>query len=346
MDDFVSHKNIGVMNIACRNMIRDKFKVNLEENELYGIIDNLIDSMKEEFLHENLNTNELNNIVLSRVKEMLLVQPKQSGDVVSNENKLNDDMINIKLRELESRRQIIPEFPQADVENTRQFAKQNLPIQQNPISITLPKNKKEDYKTLIINSIKRDWIKQPFRNNIKFNISQDLHNNIFYPECILLPRFVRNITPYVLMNISDGEKIIYYSFTCCNSDSGHWNKWVPVDNPENISLSSKTWSIKLFDFTNNELDIGKDLCKITQVHSLNDSYYRLTSDTKIKGDMICLLINNEKHIYRTISHDHCEDNTFTLEKEEFTELDFIDASILDVSEQFSFIMKYCYKFSG
>lgn len=342
MDDFVSSHNIGIMNIACRNMISDKFKVEFEENEISGIIRDLINKMKDEFSTENLKTNELNNIVLGRVKDLLTIPPEHI-DMTTSDEKLNDDMINIKLKELESRRQIIPDFSANVVESINtNIGQHNQVASHKPISITLPKHKNESYKTLIINSINRDWIKQPLRNNIKFNMSHDLHLNTFYPYCILLPRFVQNITPYVLLNISDGEKTIYYSFTCENNSTGTWNKWITVEHPENISLNSKIWSIKLFDFANNELNLGKDYCKITHVQTVDETHFKLTCDNMINGNIICIRIKNGKNIYKNISC--CDDkNVILIEKEDFVESDFINAVILDVTEQYSFIMKYCYK---
>ena len=285
MDDFASSNNFGIIKIACRNMISDKFKIDIEDNEISDILSDVIETMKVEFSTDNFKTNELNNIVLSRVKDLLTIKPNED-DTATNDQKLDDDMINIKLRELESRRQIIPEFTPHIVDSKKNNSEQQNSIAKpNPISITLPKHKAETYKTLIINSINRDWIKQPLRNNIKFSMSHDLHLNLFYPYCILLPKFVRDITPYVLLNISDGEKTVYYSFTCENDNCGNWNKWVTVENTENISLNTKIWSIKMLDFANNELDLGKDFCKIIQVQTLDETRFQLTCDNNINGNI-------------------------------------------------------------
>lgn len=344
MDDFTSSNNFGIIKIACRNMISDKFNLDIEDNEISDILNDVIETMKEEFSTESLKTNELNNIVLSRVKDLLTFQSNNSNqdDSTTNDEKLDDDMINIKLRELESRRQIIPEFTPNIIDNTKTNFEHSSIAKPNPISITLPKHKTETYKTLIINSINRDWVKQPLRNNIKFSMSQDLHLNIFYPHCILLPKFVRNITPYVLLHISDGERTVYYSFTCENDSCGSWNKWVTVENPENISLNTKIWSIKMFDFANNELNLGKDFCQIIQVQTLDETKFELTCDNNINGNMICIRMKNGKNVYKNIKETDNK-NVFILEKEDFIESDFINAVVLDVTEQYSFIMKYCYK---
>ena len=56
MDDFTSSNNFGIINIACRNMISDKFKIGIEDNELSDILNHVIETMKAEFSTENFKT--------------------------------------------------------------------------------------------------------------------------------------------------------------------------------------------------------------------------------------------------------------------------------------------------
>lgn len=354
MEDFINPKNIGIINIASRNMISDKFNIEFDDNELSDIIDHLVEVMHDEFKAKGLKINELNNIALSRVKDMLLNREKSSHqnnqinqlqpDTKASETKFDDDLINIKLQELESRRKAIPEFSEK-IEEIPKERHENVVYKPNPISITVPKTKKYNYKTLMINSINRDWIKQPFRNNIKFGMSVDTSKNIFFPDCLCLPKFVKNITPYVLMVISDGSKTIYYSFTPTYSGDGKWDIWRTVDNPEKISLSGKTWSIKLLDFTHNDLKLGEDICKVTQVTQVtqatqNDNNGICLKYDKPIGNNIAIKMKNNQTIYKTVTTS--TDHTFVL-YDDFDMTDFIEARILNVDEQFSFIIKYCYR---
>lgn len=341
MEDFISSKNIGIINIACRNMISDKFKIELGDNEISNIVNEIVDAMYDEYQTDGLNTKELNNIALGRVKDMISNRPSQETENKASETKLDDDLINIKLQELESRRKAIPEFTENIEHSTVQKERHdNIIYKPNPISITVPKNKKNNFKTLMINSINRDWLKQPIRNNIKFGMSLDTNNNMFYPHCLCLPKFVKNITPYVLVTISDGTKSIYYSFTTEGNDpSGKWDVWKTVESPENISLSGKIWSLKLLDFTNNELKLGEDDCKITQAVQNEQNELCLKYD-KPTGSNIAIRMKNNQMIYKTISHS--DDYTFVIQ-DEYDITDFIEAKILNIDEQFSFIMKYCYK---
>lgn len=360
MDDFINQKNIRIIILACRNMINDKFSTEsteIDDNELFELVNGFVAEMHTEFENDGFNTNKLNNIVLGRVRNMLSNKPLDSEQYkqdiqISNINdanstpsdtKLDDDLINIKLQELETRRKVIPEFSDK-IEETQQ--KQDIhdvvykPTP--PISITVPKSKKNNFKTLMINSINRDWIKQPLRNNIKFGMSVDTNNNVFFPYCLCLPNFVKNITPYVLMNISDGAKSIYYSFTTDGNGNGNdnkWDIWKTVESPENISLSGKIWSLKLFDFINNELKLGEDNCNITQVLQNDDNTICIKHDKSIGND-IAIKLKNNKTIYTTVNAS--DNRTFTIQ-DDYDITEFINAKILNVEEQFSFIIKYCYK---
>jgi len=350
MEDFTSLKNIGFLNIACRKMINDKFDIELDEKELMNIIDGLVETIHDEFNTNELNIKEMNNIILGKVKD--IVSNKSVDDNKASEIKLDDDLINIKLQELESRRKAIPEFSTRNIEETPKERHENIVYKPNPISITVPKNKKNNFKTLMINSINRDWIKQPLRNNIKFGMSLDTNHHLFFPHCMCLPSFVKNITPYVLMIISDGTKSIYYSFTTdCGQNNGKWDIWKTVENPENISLIGKIWSIKLLDFTNNELNLGEDKCKIIQaIQNDNSNVSNVSNEICLKydkdiGNNIAIKLKNNKTIYKSITQTQTinEEKSFTICEDDLDITDFIDAHILNVDEQLSFIIKYCYK---
>lgn len=354
MEDFTSLKNIGFINMACRKMINDKFDIEIDEKELIDIIEGLVETTYDEFKSNELNTKELNNIVLSRVKD--IISNKSVDDTKASEIKLDDDLINIKLQELESRRKAIPnpEFSSRIIEEeTPKERHENIIYKPNPISITVPKNKKNNFKTLMINSINRDWIKQPLRNNIKFGMSLDTNHHLFFPYCICLPLFVKNITPYVLMIISDGTKSIYYSFTTESSQNhgnGKWDIWKTVENPENISLTGKIWSIKFLDFTNNELKLGEDKCKIIQAIQNNNSNVSNKNEICLKydkeiGNNIAIKLKNNQTIYKSIRQTETqnEEKSFAISEDDLDITDFIDAHILNVDEQLSFIIKYCYK---
>jgi len=231
----------------------------------------------------------------------------------------------------------------------------------NPISITLPSvNDKIHYKNFIINSLNRDWARNVQRNNIKFNISVDVYANTFYPQCICFPSFVKNITPYVLMNITDNSKSLFYSFTCDNKTraSSKWDTWYPVDDVENISLQNKTWSIKFYDFMNNELDLGSDNISITEVSSKNEKEFLLkipmhsdSYDNNFNINDIISIRTYSGKVYNKKITDYVKAernsdgiNIMTIidDNNELVIDDFINSRILNTNNQYSFIIKYCF----
>lgn len=152
------------------------------------------------------------------------------------------------------------------------------------------------------------------------------------------------------MYISDGIKNVYYSLTCTNSN-GKWDIWNTVDNIEKIGLTNKQWSIKFFDFTNRELDLGEDGINIIEVSNSNkgDSTFHLkldkTHDTFDVGDIINIRTNDLKHVFKKITAIddngiHIFDETFNL-----SQSDFLNSKLLVTKKQYSIIIKYNYNIS-
>ena len=74
-------------------------------------------------------------------------------------------------------------------------------------------NKKNiNYKSLIINSYNRDWTIYNNRNNLSLSINIDLTKNIIEPKKLLMPKYVKSITPYITMTINDGKKSQRFQF--------------------------------------------------------------------------------------------------------------------------------------
>lgn len=376
MEDYKNIQNVAILNIACIKMLKEKFNITLSDDKLEKLITEISNEVVKECETMNLNIKELNNITLSKIKKIYqnyvlnsspsskiseTIEREKSNNNLENQI-LDDDYINYKLKELEIKRKIIPQT-QNNLEtnnisdntlnfngvnnNTSSNAKEVI-YKTNPISITLPSTleTKKMYKNFIINSLNRDWFKNPSRNNIKCNITLDYNNNILYPYCICFPKFVKNITPYVLMNINDGSKNIFYTFTCLKSyNDSRWDLWFPIKNVENILLYNKLWSIKFYDFTNNELDLGSDCISVLEV-SKNKNMFDLkinsTDNNFMKNDKINIRTYDGKiHLCKIFSYEN-ELLTIYDEKDELTIDDFINSKILNIYNQYSFIIKYHY----
>ena len=123
-------------------------------------------------------------------------------------------------------------------------------------------------KTLIINSYSRDWINNPSRNQLSFTVNIDLQSNIIEPLKILFPAYVKDMSPYITMVITDNHRTFKYNFLYSKT-SGKWDIWKLINKGNNINnninLANKKWKINFFDYLNHELNLGRDDIKISQV---------------------------------------------------------------------------------
>jgi hypothetical protein len=149
-------------------------------------------------------------------------------------------------------------------------------------------------KTLIINSYSRDWINFPNRNQLSFTINIDLQSNVIAPLKILFPNYVKNQTSYITMVITDNHKTFKYKFLYSKS-SGKWDIWklITKDNNinNNINLANKKWKINFLDYLNNELELGRDDIKISQVCDYTTHKY----DTKSMDTSIDTILMPRNH---------------------------------------------------
>lgn len=135
-------------------------------------------------------------------------------------------------------------------------------------------------KTLIINSYSRDWINHPNRNQLSFTVNIDLQSNNIEPLKILFPKYVKDLTPYIVLVITDNHKTFKYTFLYSKS-SGKWDIWKLINNGNNINnninLANKNWKIHFLDNLNNELNLGKDDIKINNVDDYTMNYDNSTN---------------------------------------------------------------------
>jgi hypothetical protein len=146
-------------------------------------------------------------------------------------------------------------------------------------------NTSTNKKTLIINSYSRDWINFPSRNQLSFTVNIDLQSNIIEPLKILFPTYVKDMTPYIVLVITDNHKTFKYNFLYSKS-SGKWDIWKLINKDNNINnninLANKKWRIHFLDYLNHELDLGRDDIKISQINEYQThNYDNKSMDTSI-----------------------------------------------------------------
>jgi hypothetical protein len=280
MKEYVN-KNIDSINTANNNITDIPLSANNNNNSPVENTVNKVDLNNEEYNSKKELTNEE---LLIRVKDY------ENNRLISNSvftNIEND----------------IDEFSQ---NNANANANSNSNTNTNVIPEIIEKvlttinsniNTNINKKTLIINSYSRDWIINPYRNTLSFTINIDLQNNVIEPLKILFPLYVKNITPYIILVITDNHKTFKYKFLYSNT-SGNWDIWKLISKNNNINniinLTNKNWKIHFLDYLNNILDLGKDDIKISNItdYKLNkyDNYDNTNIDNNINTNIDNILM--------------------------------------------------------
>ena len=220
-------------------------------------------------------------------------------------------------------------------------------------------NKKNvNYKNLIINSYNRDWNIYESRNDLSLSINIDLNKNIIEPKKILMPKYVKNLTPYINMIIDDTKKIQKYQFILSNlsNNDGHWDTWEIINNEfENlnntINLNNRDWIISFTDYLNNKLNLGTDNINIVKISkTIEDNQYNITIDKKDivlfkeyyieynnSYDNILLKTNEEEDIILKIIE--INNNIIKVFSDKNLE-EYVEGTLLNYKAQYSIILQY------
>lgn len=284
----------------------------------------------------------------------------------------NEDLL-IRVKEYENKRNIsnavlaniannndIPPPPDANVANTAT----NMNIIPDIIekvfsSMNTNTSSTFNKKTLIINSNSRDWINCPRRNKLSFTINIDLQNNIIEPLKILFPKYVKDITPYIILVITDNHKTFKYHFLYSKS-SGKWDIWKLINKDNNINnninLANKNWKISILDYLNNELNLGTDDIKVSQIndYDMNNTYDKYDNNISIDTNIDNILMprDDTKEVassFYEINIDYSnileydEYNLNTISKYDYMQLKtyggkYVNVKVIDVNSNFGKII--------
>lgn len=271
MKEYVN-KNIDTINTANNNITDNHLSINNNNNPPVVNTGNKVDLNNEEYNSKKELTNEE---LLIRVKDY------ENNRLISNsvftniENDIDEFSQNNANTNMNTNTNVIPEI----IEKVLTTINSNI-------------NTNINKKTLIINSYSRDWIINPHRNTLSFTINIDLQNNVIEPLKILFPLYVKNITPYIILVITDNHKTFKYKFLYSKT-SGNWDIWKLISKDNNINnvinLTNKNWKIHFLDYLNNILDLGKDNIKISNIadYKLNkyDNYDNTYIDSNIDSNI-------------------------------------------------------------
>lgn len=386
IDEFKSEKNIKIIFNAAEKMINDKYNsLNIAQNDIMNIVGNTINSICSDaiLLNKVVKVMELNKISLSKVKDHLdniiskqnEIPVEEKSDEI-DQDKYDSEQLLLKVLELEEKRSAASSLTSIKQSQSSQSS-QSKPIQSqsmlndnqtlNNIDMnikilekieSIAKDKIEiKYKNIIINSYSRDWDINLNRNKLSFSININMQYNIIKPHKLILPKIIKNKTPYVTMNITDGKhtnKVNYTVKNICPQYDSCWDIWEPLNNDISLLLIEKKWQVYFTDFTNKDLEMGADGINVIEVVDNEDKTFDITidnSDIFAFNDFNIELLNNFDNILLKTNEDDniilkvikINDNILTIYNEKINKLSLINATLLNYKAQYSIILNYCYK---
>jgi hypothetical protein len=395
IDEFKSEKNIKIIFNAADKMIIDKYNsLNITQNDIMNMIGNTINSICSDaiLLNKVVKVMELNKISLSKVKDHLdniinkqneiPVEEKKEEEI--NQDKYDSEQLLLKVLELEEKRSAAnsmssikqsqlsqkiskPNQPNQLIQplQPQPFLNDNQTLNNMDINIkilekieAIAKDRIEiKYKNIIINSYSRDWDINLNRNKLSFSINVNMQYNIIKPYILILPKTIKNKTPYITMNITDGKhsnKVNYIIKNICLDRDNSWDIWEPLNNDISLLLTEKKWQVYFTDFTNKDLEMGADGINIIEVIDNEDKTFDIkidNSDIFAFNNFNIELLNNFDNILLKTNEDDdiilkvikINNNTLTVYNEKINKLSLINATLLNYKAQYSIILNYCYK---
>nr|QPI16616.1 MAG: hypothetical protein NIOZUU159_00108 [Virus NIOZ-UU159] len=376
IDDFKTEKNINLIFTAASKMIKDKYyDIKISDSDLLNIINSIKITICSDvvLIKKIVKLMELNKIALSKVKDHFddIINKKNEPEIIEiNEDKIDNikydsEQLLLKVLELEEKRNAANSLANLQKDTQENKFEPIIVSQPSNIDINLKiieklellskEKKKIKSKSIVINSYNRDWINNPYRNKLSFSINIDLQKHNIKIDKLILPKNIKDKTPYITMSIGDSkftQKLIFI-LKSSNSDN-KWDTWenANTDNDNLLLINTKNWHINFTDFINNELDMGADGINIIEIKEKQNNEFDLTIDNgnkKLYSDFgVCniydnLLIktNNGDNIQCKILN--IDDNILTVYIENIEKKELMNASLLNYKEQYSIIMSYYQK---
>lgn len=375
IDDFKSEKNFKLIFTAASKMIKDKYgDIETSDSDLLNIINSIKITICSDavLIKKIVKLMELNKITLSKVKEHFdnIINNKNKPEIIETDEdkidtiKYDSEQLLLKVLELEEKRNAANSL--ANLQKDTQ--EKNEPIivsQPSNIDINLKIIEKLDLlskektkinsKCIVINSYNRDWINKQNRNKLSFSINIDLQKHNIKINKLILPKIIKDKTPYITMSICDSKITQKFIFILKSSNNDNkWDTWENAnrDNDNLLLINTKNWHISFTDFINNELDMGADGINIIEVIEKQNNEYDITIDNGNKKqyydfgkcniyDNLLIKTNNGDNIQGKILN--IDDNILTVYIENIEKKELMNASLLNYKGQYSIIMSYYQK---
>ena len=379
MDEFKKQTNLSKLIIGSLKMTKEKLKFNIDDDSIKNIVEKQWNSTQN-LLNYNYDIKTLNNYCLTSIKNKITEFNNQNesshdlknnihndeintNDDINNNIKIDSDFLDLKVKELEQKRNYIPDYDNIIINNNISSDESNKnKINNNKI------NNKDNFTTINYNTtnniitFKSIILNSSFNYLININIFKELNidykNYKFFPENLYLPTFFNEITPFVKLQISDNNNSLFYNFTSVTNNK-KWNTWKTIDNFD-IDLNLNNAIIKLYDYNNKLLNLTNNPILINKVLAITknnltfyklwcpkDYLYNFNNNFEI-NDIIMIKNNNGfnyvKKIIEIINSDN-DHNIFIIhdDNNDFNLDNFKNSSIILLKNQFSLQIKYYIK---
>lgn len=373
IDDFKTEKNINLIFTAASKMIKDKYvDIETSDSDLFNIINSIKITICSDavLIKKIVRLMELNKIALSRVKDHFddIINKKNEPEIIEkNEDKIDNikydsEQLLLKVLELEEKRNAANSLANLQKDTQEKKIEPIIISQPSNIDINLKIIEKLDLlskekakingKCIVINSYNRDWINKQYRNKLSFSINIDLQKHNIKLNKLILPKIIKDKTPYITMSIGDSKITQKFIFILKSSNNDNkWDTWenANTDNDNLLLINTKNWHISFTDFINNDLDMGADGLNIIEVKEKQKNEYDLTIDNGNKKlyydfgvcniyDKLLIKTNNGDNIQGNILY--IDDNILTVYIENIEKKELMNASLLNYKGQYSIIMSY------
>ena len=383
MDEFKKQTNLTKLIIGSIKMTKEKLKFNINDDSIKNIVEKQWNSTQNLYTNYNYDIKTLNNYCLTSIKNKITEFNNQkessddfknnihndkintninTNDDINNNIKIDSDFLDLKVKELEQKRNYIPDYDNIINNNISSCESNKNKINNNKI------NNKDNITTINYNTtnniitFKSIILNSSFNYLININIFKELNidykNYKFFPENLYLPTFFNEITPFVKLQISDNNNSLFYNFTSVTNNK-KWNTWKTIDNFD-IDLNLNNAIIKLYDYNNKLLNLTNNPILINKVLAITknnltfyklwcakDYLYNFNNNFEI-NDIIMIKNNNGfnyvKKIIEIINSDN-DHNIFIIhdDNNDFNLDNFKNSSIILLKNQFSLQIKYYIK---
>jgi hypothetical protein len=380
IDDYKSVKNRELLLNAATKMIRDKYNIVLNEGVLPKLISNIVGVIGNDIalINTSLKLPELNNLTLIKIKEYIAKQVVNKSETElqpiieetqDKEKMQEDDDLIMKLQELENKRRLSSTLMNEIVgtgnaegveggvtgvvgvayaeEHSKTVKDPILQIPEQFYKSMMTKRQSVPKKVFIINSHSRDWVKQSQRNMLYFKIGIDCRMNVVEPEKIIFPLFVKHITPYVNLTITDDAKTQKYIYFF-NKTNGDWDEWMHIQQDNPLYLSNGNWKITLHDCFNSPLLLGSDDINVMEVSiAENGKDFIIKVDLENEEHHLDMLKKNDIIYVKTYNGSvetakvlKSSEGFITIRNSTLKQEDFIQSKILNWKAQYYIAFSY------